>query len=106
MKIKKFINTDLGVAKYDKKRGRYYIYNLPLHRVVYNVSIGSVPDGCEIHHIDGNKFNNKIDNLVAISKDEHRKIHEKNNLKAVKVSKILMNSYKEAKQSKEIKLTK
>lgn len=106
MKIKKYINTDLGVARYDKKRGRYYIYNLPLHRVVYNISIGSVPDGYEIHHRDGNKFNNHISNLVAVSKDEHKKIHEKENLKAVKINKILMNSYKEAKQSKKIRLTK
>lgn len=29
----------------------------------------------DIHHIDGNHFNNKIDNLVLISKKNHRLIH-------------------------------
>lgn len=29
----------------------------------------------EVHHIDGNKLNNKIDNLVLLSKTEHRRKH-------------------------------
>ena len=29
----------------------------------------------EVHHIDGNHFNNDPDNLIALSKSEHAKIH-------------------------------
>lgn len=28
-----------------------------------------------IHHLDGNSFNNHIDNLVKITRDQHRRIH-------------------------------
>ena len=29
----------------------------------------------EVHHIDGNHFNNDPDNLIILSKSEHSKIH-------------------------------
>ena len=35
--------------------------------------------GYEVHHIDGNKDNNKIDNLKLLSKEEHCKIHNNRN---------------------------
>lgn len=36
----------------------------------------SLPKGSIIHHIDGNKLNNSIDNLLLLVNDEeHRKIH-------------------------------
>lgn len=33
--------------------------------------------GCEVHHKDGNSLNNRADNLVICSKEEHRKFHLK-----------------------------
>lgn len=32
----------------------------------------------EVHHKDENKYNNSIDNLIPLTKSEHRKIHYKN----------------------------
>lgn len=32
-------------------------------------------EGCEIHHKDFNKNNNKAENLVVLTKEEHRVIH-------------------------------
>ena len=29
----------------------------------------------QIHHIDGNKFNNSIKNLLILTREEHKKIH-------------------------------
>lgn len=34
-----------------------------------------IPCGYEIHHIDGNRLNNRIDNLKCVSPEEHFNIH-------------------------------
>lgn len=43
-----------------------------LHRLVYEHFVGEIPSGYQIHHIDGNKQNNRVDNLVALTPSEHR----------------------------------
>jgi hypothetical protein len=45
------------------------------HRVIWEGEHGSIPIGHVIHHIDGNKRNNAIDNLACISNSEHMKLH-------------------------------
>lgn len=50
-------------------------YIKPLHRFVYENEYGEIPIGYEIHHKDGNKQNNNIENLVAIPREEHEAIH-------------------------------
>ena len=53
----------------------------------------------EIHHIDGNRKNNSIENLVCISIDEHYQIHLKNgqihaaNLIANRMNKPLLTGH-------------
>lgn len=44
-----------------------------VHRLVYETFIGAVPDGLEINHKDGNKLNNALDNLEAITHQENIK---------------------------------
>lgn len=34
-----------------------------------------VPPGCIIHHLDWNKNNNTIGNLICLTVDEHERIH-------------------------------
>ena len=46
-----------------------------LHRAVWKSVHGPIKDGCEIHHIDGDIFNNNISNLECHSKGEHRSLH-------------------------------
>lgn len=51
------------------------------HRQIWIKNFGPIPkdiDGrsMEIHHIDGNHKNNKIDNLQLVTIEEHYKIHE------------------------------
>jgi hypothetical protein len=54
------------------------------HRLVMEKFIGRYLDPRElVHHIDGNKKNNSIDNLKIVSMSEHRRIH---NLKDMKHS--------------------
>jgi hypothetical protein len=52
-------------------RTQSYVY-----RRVYEEHIGTIPDGYHIHHIDGDHTNNSPENLVALSPEEHYKVHK------------------------------
>ncbi len=42
-----------------------------MHRYVWEKERGIIPDGWDIHHIDGDRGNNDIDNLECLPKAEH-----------------------------------
>jgi len=46
-----------------------------LHRFKYELEVGDIPTGFDIHHIDHDKQNNDICNLMLIEKSEHTKLH-------------------------------
>lgn len=78
-------NGDLAVIdglKYrlDKKTGYYHntVRRERLHRYVWEKEHGNIPPGYDIHHIDGNKKNNDISNLMMISRSDHASLHGKN----------------------------
>ncbi|WID30783.1 hypothetical protein [Staphylococcus phage HMGUsa2] len=50
-----------------------------VHRLVYEYFGTDFNKDYHIHHIDGNKQNNCIDNLECISPSEHNKRHHKDN---------------------------
>lgn len=49
------------------------------HRLIWEKYYGEIPKGFHIHHKNGNKLDNRIENLELISNSEHQKIHSKNN---------------------------
>lgn len=59
---------------YTGRKGSDYVFQ---HSVVMCEAIGltEVPKGFVIHHIDGDKCNNNIDNLALVSVTGHGKIH-------------------------------
>lgn len=67
----------------DKKTG-YYLSTrvigkrrVRLHRYVWETENGKpIPRGYDIHHIDEDKSNNNIENLLLITKLQHRYLHE------------------------------
>lgn len=48
---------------------------IPEHIAVWESYCGPKPEGCDIHHIDGNGKNNDITNLVCLTKADHQMIH-------------------------------
>lgn len=45
------------------------------HKMIYEESHGPVPLGFVIHHKDGDKRNNEIENLIALPRGEHTRLH-------------------------------
>jgi hypothetical protein len=77
--MEKFIIFDGKSFCRDEKTG-YYCYNngkrtQRLHRYVYEFYNGKIPNGFDVHHVDGNKNNNDISNLVILTRQDHAKIH-------------------------------
>lgn len=47
--------------------------NVYVHRIVYETFVGVIPKGYDINHIDGNKLNNNVSNLEAVTRSENQK---------------------------------
>jgi hypothetical protein len=45
------------------------------HRIIWEQDRGAIPDGFHVHHKDGNKLNNLIQNLECISPSDHMRLH-------------------------------
>ena len=56
----------------DPRTGRW---ELTHRRVAEKLVGGSILPGREVHHIDGDKTNNRPSNLTIVSKAKHRLIH-------------------------------
>ena len=62
------------------KRSGYYVCTSGerkrLHVAMWEQAAGrEVPAGCVVHHLDWNKSNNEISNLVCVTVSEHERIH-------------------------------
>ena len=60
------------------KGGRPYFKKYPIHHWQVHTHIGYKKE-FDIHHIDENKLNNSLENLVYLTHSEHTKIHNKGN---------------------------
>lgn len=56
-------------GSYYQRKGRR------LHRTVWEYHNGDIPKGYHVHHIDGDRSNNQIDNLVLMLGSEHLSAH-------------------------------
>jgi len=61
------------------KSGYMHMKGIRLHRIIWEIHKGPIPKGFDIHHKDGNKLNNTIDNLECISHPEHLSLHMSQN---------------------------
>lgn len=59
--------------RYDASIGRSFADSL--HRAIWKHHYGPIPDGHDVHHIDGDYNNNVPENLAIITRSEHAKLH-------------------------------
>jgi hypothetical protein len=45
------------------------------YRKIFKCYYGCYPEGCEIHHLDHDRTNNNISNLVCLTSDLHKEYH-------------------------------
>lgn len=76
MLSKNIIRTKWGNAKINNN-GYYMINGKLLHRLIFEDFYGQIPDGCHVHHKDGNTLNNCILNLQLLTEFEHKFLHNK-----------------------------
>ena len=62
------------LSKYAMKSENWsgFVYE---HILQIEKDIGIIPDGYEVHHLDGNKENNNRSNLILLSKGDHTRLH-------------------------------
>ncbi len=60
------IRCRLGVSEFYMKVHRFVAYGERVFK-----------DGFEVHHIDGNRKNNRLDNLALVEASEHDRIHRR-----------------------------
>ena len=76
------------IQEYDGKRfslrinGYYSLTNnnrCLMHRYVWEKEVGKIPSGWDIHHINENKADNRIENLECLPKAEHTRKYSPHN---------------------------
>lgn len=70
-------NNYLQVILFDKNNKKH---TLGVHTVVAMKYLDDYYEGCVVHHIDGNRSNNCVENLKVFSKSEHTRLHNKGNM--------------------------
>lgn len=70
--------------KFTRRKGGYYALSngnrIFMHKYVWQRESGKImPFGWDIHHIDGNKGNNKFSNLKCLPKSEHTRLFSPHN---------------------------
>lgn len=70
---------EFGGAKYTMRNTGYFGRTdggrTLLHRDMWATANGPVPAGVDVHHIDGNRLHNSLDNFACLPKADHTRLH-------------------------------
>ena len=96
LKIKRRKIGNITANGYNRISLRYNekSYNFWIHRIVWAYHNGKIPEGKVINHIDGNKSNNRIENLQAVTYSENITHCLKQDLR---INKLTVNHVREIK---------
>lgn len=69
----KILYTHVSNAGYvtAKAYNHQNVVNLNVHREVYKAFIGDIPENNDVHHINHNKLNNRVENLGILTRAEN-----------------------------------
>lgn len=82
--------NNYGYITVGMNKSEYYY----VHRIIWVAANGcDIPEGYDIHHIDGNKLNNNYLNLELIEHSEHNK-HKKKKIGKYSLDGELLKIYK------------
>ncbi len=79
-RLRKHPTIEFQGGLYSLEESGYYRckrLNLRLHQAVWISHFGAIPEGCVVHHIDGNKDNNAIENLTLATRRLHAHTHRR-----------------------------
>lgn len=66
-------------------------YRYRLHTLVAQLFITNPENKSEVHHIDENRQNNRVDNLMWVTPEEHKDLHKQTGTRNRKISEMLIN---------------
>lgn len=79
--------------------GRYFQRKgVRLHRKVWEYHNGEIPQGYDIHHIDGDRANNNLSNLALIDEHKHMSLHMKEPERIEKSKQSIVKAMEKAKE--------
>ena len=64
-----YLDTKIDYLRFKNKK------NITLHRYKYESFYKFIKVGNQVHHIDANHFNNEIENLIELTKEQHHLIN-------------------------------
>lgn len=67
--------------RYRQRKDGYFVAQVKLHREVWQSVHGPIPKGYHVHHINGDKGDNRIENLELLSHADHSAHHYDDHIK-------------------------